>query len=69
MDLPPKPTNRTWCGRAAPANEWQFSDANHALLTGRAESRLMLCPECAAAIKGALHAVAYRAKRKTSGNL
>jgi hypothetical protein len=53
----------------APANEWQFSDANHALLTGRAESRLMLCPECAAAIKGALHAVAYRAKRKTSGNL
>lgn len=70
MDLwdgkdPPKPTNRTWCGRIVSRNmEWQFAHANHALLTGVSGSRLMLCAKCAAAMKEALRAVAYRPMRK-----
>jgi hypothetical protein len=69
MDLwdgkdPPSPTHRTWCGRAVPLSmEFQFTNANHALLNGRNAGRLMLCTDCAAAIKAALRAVAYRPKR------
>ena len=72
MDLfdggfPDKPTLRTWCGRVVSPNmEWQFQNANHALLSGRSGSRLMLCAECATAIKEALRAVAYRPARKKS---
>lgn len=70
MDLwdggdPPKPTYKTWCGRIAPPTmEWQFTSANHALLNGQQGGRLMLCAECAIAMKEALRAVAYRSRQK-----
>lgn len=64
---PPRPTNRTWCGRIISRDmEWQFANANHALLTGLSGSRLMLCSKCAAAMKEALRAVAHRPTRKKS---
>lgn len=72
MDLwdgkdPPSPTHETWCGRVVPLNmEFQFTNANHALLNGRNAGRLMLCAECAVAMKDALRAVAYRPQRKKS---
>lgn len=69
MDLwdgdPPKPTNKTWCGRIiSPSVEWQFKDASHALLQGFLSGRLLLCAECAVAIKAALRAVSYRSRQK-----
>lgn len=72
MDLwdgkdPPSPTHKTWCGRVIPLSmEFQFVSANHALLNGRNAGRLMLCAECAEAIKEALRSVAYRTGRKKS---
>jgi len=70
MDLwdgkdPPSPTHKTWCGRIIPPSmEFQFANANHALLNGFKNGRLMLCAECATAIKDALRAGAYRPKRQ-----
>jgi hypothetical protein len=72
MDLwdgkdPPSPTHKTWCGRIIPPSmEFQFTGANHALLNGRNAGRLMLCAECATAMKEALRSVAYRPQRKKS---
>jgi hypothetical protein len=50
----PKPVRETWCGRTAPSTEWCFIDASHAALNAKHEGRLVLCPECAAAIIGVL---------------
>lgn len=46
--------NVSWCGRRLYAFEWHFMDASHAALNGRAEGRLLTCPECAKAIGTAL---------------
>lgn len=44
----------SWCGRRLYKYEWHFMDASHAALNGRAEGRLLTCPECAKAIAAAL---------------
>lgn len=43
---------KTWCGKK-PAG-FTFTSVDHAALNGRAEGRLVACPECVAQIKKAL---------------
>lgn len=54
---------KVWCRRLNPG--LTFESANHALLNGRTASKLMLCTECAVAIKESLLASTYRPKRNS----
>lgn len=45
--------NMAWCGRRV--SGFAFVDADHAAQNGRAEERLVTCPECAAALVKALN--------------
>ena len=45
------------------SSEFAFMDAAHALLNARGKGRLLICPECAAAMATALHAGTYREGR------
>jgi hypothetical protein len=42
----PDSKKRTWCGKISSNTEFVFQDANHALLTGKIGSRLLLCLKC-----------------------
>lgn len=44
---------RSWCGRDV-SHEFAFTDPTHAALNGLKQGRLVLCPECRAAIVTAL---------------
>ena len=43
---------KTWCGKSG--NDAFFMDVIHALLNFKRGGRLLLCPECAEAIKRAI---------------
>ena len=45
---------KTWCGRPLYGAEWVFTSVEHAALNGRAQDRLVCCPECLVAIVEAL---------------
>jgi hypothetical protein len=44
-------------------SEYVFTDATGALLEGRSKGRSLVCPDCAAAMREALDAAAYRPDR------
>lgn len=50
---------RTWCDRAIAPLEWAFLDAGHAVQAALDRGRLLICPECAAAMREALDAGTY----------
>lgn len=44
----------TWCGREHWFMEFMFQGADHAAKNALNEGRLMICPECSAAVRKAL---------------
>ena len=58
-----KPVSLTWCDRnhgRRPPFEFAFVDASHAALNALGGGRLLVCPECAAAIAKTIVAGAWK---------
>lgn len=49
-------THTTWCKRPVAEVGFKFEDAGHALLAVEQGSRLVICPECQAAMLAVLEA-------------
>jgi hypothetical protein len=54
--------DETWCGRKTCGLGFTFVDASHAALNAKQGGRLLLCPECSAAIVAALTSGTWRPK-------
>jgi len=45
---------KTWCGREPEAFEFTFQNASHAVQNAHRRGRLLICPDCAAAMIAAI---------------